>query len=512
MAGWFDDEEAGGDENAVRADPRADRSGWDVATDWVTDEAGVAAASVSTTWDEVSSKAEQAATEFAHNAETQFADDPVGFVGRATGAPDVKYDTDSSDGTLGLHVQSVYGTVDADWKDGQGSKVHSQLGMDWGVAPYVATDLATDDNGEITKASGTAKLTIPLEVADVKAEATGGYEKTADGYKANFSESGGASVDGVEMMIGLHGGIQDNGEHGATVTAGPHGSVGMGEGGMHTGLDPIEGALKGSTDFTYGEQDGQTTLGVSQTTGAEVKAFGQTVAQGQNTVGIEHTEGPQGERTSVYDTLSGTVGNQKFGGAESASEQVKYTYGTDAAGNEVSQVTTTTQVTETNGAGQQTPLVNDTDTYDVQPVDAIQPVDVMQPVDDMQLVDVMQPVDALQAAGAMPPLDAAPPAYTEMSIDSQALIDDLVVGTEPPDVESFGPTDVLDFVDSTATVQPNPIDLPVVDVFEPADAGAPELVLAPEEPPAGDFGEPYMAEPSIAETSILDDVSFDFIE
>ena len=456
MSGWFDDDEDGGEEQVARADPRAAQSGWDVATDWVTDKA----------------------TEFAYNAETQLADDPLEFVARATGAPSIKTDTDAGDGTLGLHVQSVYGTIDADWQDGQGSKVHSQLGMDWGAAPYVAADLTTDNNGEITKASGTAKLTVPLEVADVKAEATGGYEKTADGYKASFSESGGVSIDGVELMVGLHGAVQDNGEHGATVTAGPHGSVGMGKGSVAPGFDIAEGALKGSTDFTYGEQDGQTTIGVSQTTGAEVKVFGQTVAQAQNTVGVEHTDGPQGERTSVSDTVSGTVGNQKFGGTESGSEQVKYSYGTDASGNEISLVTTTTQVTETNSAGQQSQLVNDTTAYDVEPPDDIQSFDI-QPVDDVQTLDDVQLFDDTQ------PLD---------------------------DVQLF------DDIDAMPPLVPEPVDLPVVAAlepiaaFEPIDVGTVGVGLVPDEPSFTEFGGLYPDESAVPETSSGDEVTFDVFE
>src|SRR5689334_10136422 len=140
--GWFDDEdESGADESdVVRADPRAAeravdavtswmgetvgsavsgveeqvmqavpeqvQTGWDTSTDWVREQAAAVDTEVVRIGDDLAAEAGDAATEFAHNAETQFTNDPVEFVGRATGAPHIDYDTDSSDGTLGLHVDS----------------------------------------------------------------------------------------------------------------------------------------------------------------------------------------------------------------------------------------------------------------------------------------------------------------------------------------------------------------------------------------------------------------------
>lgn len=491
--GWFDDdEESGADEaDVVRADPRATGgvvdavAGWNVATDWVREEAAAVETEVVRIGDDLAAQAGDVATEFAHNAETQFTNDPVEFVARATGAPHVDYDADSSDGTLGLHVDSVYGKINADWKDGQGSQVHSKLGADWGRAPYLATDMVTDDNGEITKLTGTGKLTVPLEGFDVKAEASGGYEKTADGYNATFSESAGVAPEhGPEVMVGLHGGVQDHGEHGYTVTAGPHGSIGKGKGPIE-GFDLAEGGLKSSTDLTYGERDGQTTMGVSQTTGAEFKVMGQTVAQAQNTVGVEHTEGPQGERTSVYDTASGTIGNQNYGGTESASKQVKYTYGTDAQGNEVSQVSTTTQVTETDSKGNQTQIVNETDTYDAPVPDIEQPAvtlpDASAPVtlpEASELPNDMALQNDLSTPGIVGPVFDFDAGYVPASPDPQ--IDQPMVLTSP-DIDVDQPM-ILTSPDLDLD-PPMILTSPDIDPFEAlADAAAPVTDPAPQQP------------------------------
>jgi hypothetical protein len=495
--GWFDDDEDESAEQAASADPGTTSSAWGSAVDtiggWV-------------------DSAEAKASEFAQNAQTQFEADPVGFVGTLGGAPIVTYDDDSSDGTLAFHVKGAVGNIDADWKDGVGSQVHAQAGMDWGSAPYLKTDLVTDDQGEITQATGTAKVTIPLGDDAAKADWAGGYQKTADGYNVTYAQNVGASVDGIEMMGGVHGGYQDHGEHGYNVTAGPQVSVGTGKAAIAPGFDIAEGGFKTSGDLSYGEQDGQSTVGASDTTTLEGKVFGQTVVQANNQMGVQYTDGPQGEQVIVSDTLSGTVGTQTTGQV-SGSTGAAFVTGTDAAGQDVDQLRVTDQGTITAPDGSVT-AGSDSVTIDLddpQPHPAPEwvntagtddggdaPADDGGPVDgslddastdapadldlgdpgmsvdsmpmiliDPDLVDqdpVDQPVIELQPEILVP---AAPPAVDEGALD---LVLDPDLDVEPISIDA-PPTD-----DPIAAIQ-DAVDLPSVDLptieLGPDDAGAP---------------------------------------
>ncbi len=229
--GFFDDdedEESAGEfadgEMDTADEPSVFTTGWSALADGLSD----AGAVMKGAGEELAAVAEPYVTEFATNAERDFEADPVGFLGTLGGAPTVKLDTDSSDGTLSVHAKGWWGRVDGDWQDGRGSEVHSELGMDWGVAPYVKTDLSTDDQGEITKASGVAKVSVPVEGLTAKSEIGGSYEKTAEGYKADVNQSSGISVDGIELTAGVKGGIDDHGERGMIVHGGPQASVGTG--------------------------------------------------------------------------------------------------------------------------------------------------------------------------------------------------------------------------------------------------------------------------------------------
>jgi len=104
-------------------------------------------------------------------------------------------------------------------------------------------------------------------------------------------------------------------------------------------------------------------------------------------------------------------------------------------------------------------------------------------------VDVMPPVDVMQ------PTDVQ-------------FFDEI----QPDDMHSFGSTDVLDYVDASAPPIPLPIDLPVVDVFEPVDIGAPQVMLAPEESPSDDLGGLYLEDVSSSVTSLEEEISFDVFE
>ena len=343
-------------------------AGYDVAAEsagsayeFVAEEAGagydVAAESAGTAYEFVAEEASAGydaaaaqATVYAEKAAADFEADPVGFVARAVGAPTVTVDADSSDGTLSLHASSWAGKVDADWQDGKGSHVTSQVGMDWGAAPYLKTDLQTNDQGEITHFDGTAKITVPLEGVSAKGEWQGSYDKTAEGYKAEYSQIGGVSIDGVELTAGLKGGVDDHGERGMIVHGGPQVSVGMGALAPAEGFDIVEGAVKGGTDVSYGNLDGHTTVGVQQTVGTEGKVFGQAISGNQNVLGVKYVDGPQGEQVVIQDTMSSGLGHDSVGKV-GVSDSGTLTIGLHDDGPEVESLVVQHQTTVTGPGG-----------------------------------------------------------------------------------------------------------------------------------------------------------------
>ena len=279
-------------------------------------------------------------SDYAEKAAKEAIDDPLGFVAKVTGAPEVSIDTDDSDGNLSFKYKSILTDIDAKWEDGKGSSVSAQAGADLGPAPLFKGKVATDAEGEVTELGVTAKATIPIEGVLASGEASTGYVKTDDGFKANYSYSAGAEVDGINLKGGTHGSYEDHGDRGYNITVGPHGSAGVGAGKIAEGFDVAEGEAKVSNDLSFGELDGQTTYGAKNTTELEGKVMGQSLANAKVETGVAYTTGPNGEQVIVDQRYSGQIGTDSTASA-AGSTGTKWTVGVDGEGNEIDQVVST---------------------------------------------------------------------------------------------------------------------------------------------------------------------------
>lgn len=323
----------------------------------------------------------EAIEQFADKAQADFEADPIGFTAQVLGAPKIDIDLDDSDGRMSVKVDGVLSGLSGEWDEAKGTTAEGHAGMDWGAAPLLKGKVAVDADGDLKEISTAAKLTVPVEGVLVSAEETSSLVVTDEGYKASMSVMGGANVDGVDIKGGTHVGYEDQGDHGYKVNFGPDASVGMGTGSLAPGMDIAEGELKVSTDFSFGETDGQTTIGVRETQTASGKVFGQTVASVQSSESVQYTTGPQGEELIVSGSVEGTVGS----GPLTATGKATATWetGTDAGGNDIDRVTFTDSGTAT------APLVGtaeggDTVTFD-DATGVIDEVDVVELLDEASL-------------------------------------------------------------------------------------------------------------------------------
>lgn len=263
--------------------------------------------------------------------------DPVGYTASLLGAPKIDIDLDDGDGHMSVKVEGLLTSFKGDWDDAKGATVEGQAGMDWGAMPLLKGKAAVDADGDLQEVSTAAKLTIPVDGVLVSAEEASSFVRTEDGFKASMSTMAGANIEGIDLKAGTHVGYEDLGEHGYKANFGPDVSAGIGTGKVAPGLDIVEGELKSSTDFSFGEVDGQTTVGVQRTDTLAGKVFGQTVASVQSSEGVAYTTGPQGERLIFNESMEGTLG----AGSAMATGKVGGTWevGTDGQGNEVDRVT-----------------------------------------------------------------------------------------------------------------------------------------------------------------------------
>lgn len=277
------------------------------------------------------------AADMAAKVEADFEADPVGFVTSAMGVPKVDIDLDDGDGHMSVKIEGALTSLKGDWDDAKGASAEGQAGIDWGAAPLLKGKVAVDADGELQELSTAAKLTIPIDGVMVSAEEATSYVKTDDGFKLNYSAMAGAKVDGIDLKGGTHAGYEDKGEHGYRVNVGPDVSAGVGIGEVAPGMDAAEVEAKSSADFSFGEVDGQTTVGLQRTDTAVGKVAGQTVASVQQTQSVAYTTGPLGEELILGESLEGTLA---VGGA-SATGKVGGTWelGTDAEGDDVNRVT-----------------------------------------------------------------------------------------------------------------------------------------------------------------------------
>lgn len=284
-------------------------------------------------------KALDAIDAFADKAVADFEADPIGFTASALGAPRVDIDLDDSDGRMGVKVDGLLTSLQADWDDAKGASVQGQAGMDWGAAPLLKGKVAVDADGDLQEISTAAKLTIPVDGVLVSAEEATSLIATDDGFKASMSTMAGANIDGIDLKGGTHIGYEDMGDRGFKANFGPDVSAGMGTGNLAPGMDIAEGELKSSTDFSFGEVDGQATIGLQQTDTASAKVFGQTVASVQGVQSAAFTSGPKGNELIFGESVEGTIG----AGPAMATGKAGATWevGTDGDGNDIDRVTLT---------------------------------------------------------------------------------------------------------------------------------------------------------------------------
>jgi hypothetical protein len=396
---------------------------------------------------------------------------------------------------MSLKVDGLASSVSAEWDDATGGTAQGQAGFDWGSAPLIKGKAVVDADGDVQELSETVKLTVPVEGILVSAEESGSYVRTADGFKLTASGMGGANVDGVDLKAGSHVGIEDKGEHGFRVNAGPDVSAGMGEGTVLPGMDLVEGELKSSADFSYGEEDGQTTIGVQRTDTASGKVMGQTVAQVQNTSGVSYSTGPQGETVTLTERVDGTVGwgDTTASGSVGAAWQV----GTDAQGGDIDRLTLTDEGKvsvhgfEPVTGGDQVVIDNATGIHDIGMIDTI---DVADTIDTIETVGTIDTVGAIDTVGIIDTVGA---------IDTVGIIDIADTTDTIATVDAIATVDIAPTVDPTVSEAPKEgwsqadDGLDLLGVVDEPDLPAPALdseAVLPVTAPATPIDEPLVIE------------------